>query len=169
MIPDTQITSSGSFKDLNSPILPPTPFSTDMPVNLSHSSGVLDTGHKTVANLQLVSLDETSNQLAVLYNQILKFVQRDAKRLVDAAARVGVMRKIGATDALQETVILRGYQEKGETDVSKFDLMASVVWPEIGSAIIEDLGESIFATGKPDELYKVCVGDFHRLALFHSD
>lgn len=37
----------------------------------------------------------------------------------------------------------------------RFDLFAGVLWPEISKAIIDQLGNSIFAAGRPDELHKV--------------
>ena len=36
-----------------------------------------------------------------------------------------------------------------------FDIMANVIWPEIGQAIMEELGLVVFAAGKPDEFLKV--------------
>lgn len=33
--------------------------------------------------------------------------------------------------------------------------MANVIWPEIGHAIMDELGLVIFAVGKPDEFLKV--------------
>lgn len=36
-----------------------------------------------------------------------------------------------------------------------FDIMANVIWPEIGQAIMDELGSVVFAAGKPDEFLKV--------------
>ena len=36
-----------------------------------------------------------------------------------------------------------------------FDIMANVIWPEIGQAIMDELGLVVFAAGKPDEFLKV--------------
>lgn len=33
--------------------------------------------------------------------------------------------------------------------------MANVIWPEIGQAIMDELGSVVFAAGKPDEFLKV--------------
>ena len=123
-----------------------------MPVYITQSS--TEAGHRLAADYDSSFLDETNNQLAVIYNQILRFVQRDAKKLLDAAARVGTTRRAGALDTLHDINII-GSQEKRESDNSYFDIMATVIWPEIGNALLEDLGETIFATGKPDELFKV--------------
>ena len=37
----------------------------------------------------------------------------------------------------------------------RFDLFVGVLWPEIASAIMENLGGTIFSAGRPDELHKV--------------
>ena len=39
-----------------------------------------------------------------------------------------------------------------------FEIMANVVWSEIGRALMDELGGVIFAAGKPDEFRKVGVG-----------
>lgn len=36
-----------------------------------------------------------------------------------------------------------------------FDIMANVIWPEIGQAIMDEMGLVVFAAGKPDEFLKV--------------
>lgn len=38
---------------------------------------------------------------------------------------------------------------------NRFEIMANVVWAELGSAIIDDLGGIVFAAGKPNEFRKV--------------
>ncbi|KAL7425101.1 hypothetical protein Q5752_000789 [Cryptotrichosporon argae] len=41
------------------------------------------------------------------------------------------------------------------TDISaRFDFFARVAWPEIATAIVDNLGSVIFAAGRPDELHK---------------
>jgi len=37
-----------------------------------------------------------------------------------------------------------------------FEILANVVWNEIGRAIIDDLGGIVFAAGRPNEFRKVC-------------
>ena len=85
-------------------------------------------------------LEETDNPLAVLYNGILAFLDRDLKRIMDIAdhtsARIG--RKVdGAVDA-------RG-----------FEVLANVIWAEIARALMDELGSALFAAGRPDEFRKV--------------
>lgn len=36
-----------------------------------------------------------------------------------------------------------------------FDIMANVIWAEIGQAIMDELGSVVFAAGKPDDFLKV--------------
>lgn len=40
-----------------------------------------------------------------------------------------------------------------------FDFYAGVIWPEIASALSEELGGVIFAAGRPDDLHKVSIPD----------
>lgn len=42
-----------------------------------------------------------------------------------------------------------------ETRSSNFEIMANVIWPEIGRAVMDELGSHIFAVGQPDEFRKV--------------
>lgn len=36
-----------------------------------------------------------------------------------------------------------------------FEIMANVVWAEVGRALMDELGSVIFAAGRPDEFRKV--------------
>lgn len=40
----------------------------------------------------------------------------------------------------------------------RFDLFAGVLWPEICNAVINNLGGTIFAAGRPNELHQVSLG-----------
>ncbi len=92
-------------------------------------------------------LDEADDPLAALYNTILRFVDRDVRRTMEIAEAVCV--KSGS----------RAAADKGETrdgEVPVFEIMANVVWSEVGRALMDELGSVIFAAGKPDEFRKVC-------------
>jgi hypothetical protein len=39
-----------------------------------------------------------------------------------------------------------------------FEIMANVVWEEVGKAIMDELGSVVFAVGRPNEFRKVCMG-----------
>ncbi|KAH9948954.1 COG complex component [Amylocystis lapponica] len=98
-------------------------------------------------------LDDQDDPLAGLYNTVLRFVDRDLKRIMDIAENVCV--KSGSRAAPGAS--LRGSQllsvvppAKQEVDRG-FEIMANVVWAEIGRAIMDELGSVVFAAGKPDE------------------
>lgn len=91
-------------------------------------------------------LDETDDPLAALYNTILRFLDRDVRRTMEIAEAVCV--KSGSRTAAD-----RGEKRDGEEPV--FDIMANVVWSEIGRALMDELGNVIFAAGRPDEFRKV--------------
>ena len=106
---------------------------------------------------QLLLVDETNDSLAGLYNEILRFLQRDAKGLLDAAAQVRASKIVRVPISNQDLDARRNVKRIGvDKEFSSFDIMSTVIWPEIGSVILEDLGDIIFATGRPDELYNVC-------------
>ena len=100
--------------------------------------------------LQVQLLDESLGPLASLYNQIIKFVERDLKKLAESAEAVCV--KSGSRK-------LRVLPPHGHPNIQEprkgFEIMANVVWAEIGQAIMDELGSVIFAAGKTDEFRKV--------------
>ena len=93
-------------------------------------------------------LDETDDPLAALYNTILRFVDRDVRRTMELAE--AVCARSGSRAAAD-----RGETREGEVPV--FEIMANVVWSEIGRALMDELGSVIFAAGKPDEFRRVRV------------
>lgn len=56
---------------------------------------------------------------------------------------------------LAEVDIYRTLIEVAAAESDDFDFFASALWPEIATAIVENLGGSIFAAGRPDELHQV--------------
>lgn len=102
--------------------------------------------------LQAQLLDESLGPLASLYNQILKFVERDLKKLADSAEAICV--KSGSRKP--RILLLNGSPNTQEQEPRKgFEIMANVVWAEIGQAIMSELGSVVFAAGKTDEFRKV--------------
>ena len=88
-------------------------------------------------------LDETDNLLAVLYNGVLSFVERDVKHMMDVAERISSrieQRDNGADD---------GASAKG------FEIFANVVWAELARSLTDELGNTLFAAGRPDEFRRV--------------
>ncbi|KAH9892690.1 COG complex component [Cubamyces lactineus] len=90
-------------------------------------------------------LDETEDPLAALYNTILRFVDRDVRRIMEIAE--AVCAKSGSRTRA-------GVQNDGGDEEPGFEIMANVVWAEIGRALMDELGSVIFAAGKPDEFRK---------------
>ena len=81
---------------------------------------------------------------------MLRFVDRDLRRLMEIAERVcvrsGSRARAGAGN---------GGGGGGEEEGGGFEIMANVVWAEIGRAIMDELGSVVFAAGKPDDFRKV--------------
>ncbi|KAI0675422.1 COG complex component [Trametes maxima] len=93
-------------------------------------------------------LDETDDALAALYNAVLRFVDRDVRRVMEIAE--AVCAKSGSRTRQGQG------QVTGGTDgqAPGFEIMANVVWAEVGRALMDELGSVIFAAGKPDEFRK---------------
>lgn len=98
-------------------------------------------------------LDESNDALAKLYNQILRFIERDFGRIMEIAERVSL--KAGSTKS--QLSIALGNHDLGDArqvSVDGFEIMTNVVWAEIGRAIIDELGTVVFAPGNPDKFRK---------------
>ena len=105
-------------------------------------------------------LDDSDDPLAGLYNQILKFVERDLKRIMEVGEKVSIKPGLAQSHskgllALGSVPSLKAHAQESEDKESKFDIMANVVWAEFGKAIMEELGSVVFAVGKPDDFRKV--------------
>ncbi|KAF9650191.1 COG complex component [Thelephora ganbajun] len=101
--------------------------------------------------LQVQLLDESLGPLALLYNQIIKFVERDLKKLAESAEAICIKsgsRKSGIPPLHGPSNTQKQEPRKG------FDIMANAVWAEIGQAIMDELGSAVFAAGKTDEFRK---------------
>jgi hypothetical protein len=88
-------------------------------------------------------LDETDDPLALLYNGILSFIERDMKHIMDVAERISAR---------------IGQQADGADDgasATGFEIFANVVWAELARALTDELGNTLFAAGRPDEFRKV--------------
>ena len=107
-------------------------------------------------------LDETDDPLAALYNAVLRFVDRDARRIMEIAEAVCV--KSGSRAAATAAAAVdRAGGVRREGEEPGFEIMANVVWSEIGRALMDELGGVIFAAGKPDEFRKVGCGCYVRV------
>ncbi|KAI8993989.1 COG complex component [Trametes punicea] len=129
----------GALSAPRSPIVPHTPLpASGRATSLAHRKQLRSSTSLASAAI----LDETDDPLAALYNTILRFVDRDLRRIMEIAEAVCV--KSGSRT--------RRSAEDGEQP--GFEIMANVVWAEVGRALMDELGSEIFAAGKPDEFRK---------------
>lgn len=138
----TRTESRGSALLPRTPYTPFTAFATKQnPFAASHVSGPVHL------------LDESSDALAKLYNKILRFIERDFGRIMEIAERVSL--KAGSTNS-QPRIALGRYDlgDAQQAFAGGFDIMANVVWAEIGRAIMDELGTVVFAPGNPNEFRK---------------
>ena len=106
-------------------------------------------------------LDDTDDPLAALFNTILRFVDRDMKRIMEIAEKVGV--KATSKASVGRAALLGVNPLPIQKDsAGGFEIMANVVWSEIGKAIMDELGNVVFAVGKPDEFRKVLLSYLSR-------
>ncbi|KZT71811.1 COG complex component [Daedalea quercina L-15889] len=101
------------------------------------------------AGAQAHILDDREDPLAGLYNTVLRFVDRDLRRLMEIAERVCV-KSASRSGAGKATANGGG----GVEEQGGFEIMANVVWAEIGRAIMDELGSVVFAAGKPEDFRK---------------
>lgn len=106
----------------------------------------------TLKMLQVQLLDESLGPLASLYNQILKFVERDLKKLAESAEAICV--KSGSRKPRIPPLTCSANTQDPEPRKG-FEIMANVVWAEIAQAIMGELSSIVFAAGKTDEFRKV--------------
>jgi conserved oligomeric Golgi complex subunit 2 len=48
-----------------------------------------------------------------------------------------------------------GREGDGTVDARGFEVLANVIWAEVARALMDELGSSLFAAGRPDEFRKV--------------
>lgn len=138
----TRTESRGSALLPRTPYTPFTAFATKQnPFEASHVSGPVHL------------LDESNDALAKLYNQILRFIERDFGRIMEIAERVSL--KAGSTKS-QSSIALGNYdlRDAQQASADGFEIMTNVVWAEIGRAIMDELGTVVFAPGNPNEFRK---------------
>lgn len=157
---------NGHFLSPSTPYTPYTPYtvSTDgyFGRHLHPPSSQNLNGRGSVDQHRQMALLETNTDdpLVHLFNNILRFIQRDSRDLVDLAERVNLARSYkrhkgrianlspGTREGLSEKM-------REEDDEEGFDIIGRVLWAEIGRAIMDELGSIIFAAGRPDDFQKV--------------
>lgn len=91
-------------------------------------------------------LDGYDDPLSKLYNQILRFIERDLSHVIEIAERL--------SSKVSTRSVESSGDEFGDRGTDGFDLMANVIWPEFGQAIMNELSSVVFAAGKPDEFVR---------------
>ena len=110
-------------------------------------------------NSKLPLLDETDDSLAAFYNNLLRFVEKDCRLIMDVTAKIGARhgkKQMPALEVVEDNML--GGPDEGEhlAASTHFEIMANVIWAEIGQALMEELGSVIFSAGRPAEFKKVC-------------
>ncbi|KAG5648483.1 hypothetical protein DXG03_003094 [Asterophora parasitica] len=98
-------------------------------------------------------LEDTDDPLARLYSQTLRFVERDLSRIMDIAEKVSV--KSLSHSRSEKGILVSMSAREHPTDGKGFEIMANVIWEELGRAIIDELGGIVFASGRPNDFRKV--------------
>ena len=109
-------------------------------------------------NSKLPLLDETDDNLAAFYNNLLRFVEKDCRTIMDVTAKIGARhgkKHMPVPEAVEDNMLDDPDEGEHLTTSSHFELMANVVWAEIGQALMEELGAVIFSAGRPAEFRKV--------------
>ncbi|KAJ3515241.1 hypothetical protein NLJ89_g1880 [Agrocybe chaxingu] len=126
--------------------IPYTPFTAFVPKQTTYSA--FDSSSSDVPQVHL--LDDADDPLARLYNQLLRFVERDICRIMNIAERVSVKQ---ASD-IQNAQTPSSPKDQGEDFEKGFHIMSGVVWDELGRAIMDEVGAVVFAAGRPNEFRK---------------
>ncbi|KAI0633252.1 COG complex component [Trametes polyzona] len=147
IVPHTPFPASGRASSPAPPVtasLPPrtpyTPFTAFASKQNPFAFTLRADANSTTSLASAAILDETDDPLAALYNTILRFVDRDVRRIMEIAE--AVCSKSGSRA-----------RHSGEEQPG-FEIMANVVWAEVGRALMDELGSVIFAAGRPDEFRK---------------
>jgi len=69
---------------------------------------------------------------------------------MDVAEKVALVRPVAGSSRLLVEKGAAGGVERG------FEIMANVIWEEVGRAIMDELGSVVFSAGRPNEFRKVC-------------
>ena len=99
-------------------------------------------------------MDDTDDSLARLYNQILRFVERDLTRIMDLAERV-TLKPSSTSRPVKGLVEPSTPDSETDDDKKGFQILTNVVWSEISRAIVDEIGTVVFAAGRPNDFRKV--------------
>ncbi|KAF8161129.1 COG complex component [Crassisporium funariophilum] len=156
----------GALAAPHSPIVPHTPFHTSDPGLMTPANSnqqipytpftafvPKQSMYKTSGSAQDLSqaylLDDSDDPLARLYNQLLRFVERDITRMMDVAEKV-TMKPIPDQRIPPSPMS----EVNREGDSRGFEIMANVIWDEFGRSIMDEIGGVVFAAGRPNDFRK---------------
>lgn len=91
--------------------------------------------------------------LAELYNKLLSFVSSECAMILDVAERTLAVPTIG--NGSIAAVFLGGEKKKVKLGGVGYEFLTSVVWDEIASRLMSELGHVIFAAGQPSIFHRV--------------
>ncbi|KAK7472820.1 hypothetical protein VKT23_000927 [Stygiomarasmius scandens] len=148
LLPHTPFQTSAvpAFLSTTASLPPRTPYTPFTAFPMQHASSP-SSFEKTISPHASL-LEQSDEPLAKLFVQILRFVERDLVRIMEIADKV----------SLKPTQTSKGERRLAPsmttTQGQGFEILANVVWNEIGRAIIDDLGGIVFAAGRPNEFRK---------------
>ena len=117
-------------------------------------------------NNKLPLLDETDDNLATFYNNLLRFVEKDCRIIMDVTAKIEARhgkKHMPAPEVVEDNMLDGPDEGEHLAASSYFEIMANVIWVEIGQALMEELGAVIFSAGRPAEFKQVgisCANSF---------
>ena len=141
------MTSVGSIHQI-----PHTPFTAFIPRQNTYNIESLSDAPK--AHL----LEETDDPLARLYNQLLRFIERDLYRIMSLADRIAVATPTESRTAKPDDTPMEVDRSVDET--RGFQIMSHVVWDELGKSLMDEIGVVVFAAGSPKEFRQVSLHRF---------
>jgi len=141
---------------LFSPTTPATPF-TPFPRNPMSPAG--ESGPASKFTLTL--MEDAEDPLAKLFNKLLRFVERDLALLFEISERVSAKHK----RTLLPTLPGEEVDAVVEPDENRFEILANVVFDEVGRSLADELGSTLFAAGRPDSFRNVREGRYQASAV----
>lgn len=131
---------------------PQTPY-TPFRVFFSEKQGLSPDLDSNSAFTYIRFLEETDDPLARLYTQALRFVERDLNRIMDIAETVSVKSLMPHWE--KQKYSFQVPESTKHLNSNRFEILANVTWEEFGNAIMDELGSTVFSSGRPDEFKKV--------------
>lgn len=112
--------------------------------------------------------EKSVEPLAELYNKILNFISKDCGMLLDIAERSLATPSMTLSNNNNNNASSTGLlamslasEELGKTKIrstnSSYEILSNVVWEEIATRLMAELGHVIFAAGRPSIFHQVSI------------